>query len=372
MGVEVETTRARWRRRRPAGRAATLIEYVLLLSLFSVGVLYSLDLVNEQIEAETSETAHEIGGVGGTTTTTTTTTLPGTGTGGSTTSTTSTTMPVNTAPVVWAGPDITISPSNTTWTTQNGTMSDSDTPAHLLDVTWTSWTPSNLSIRNLVRSGGDTSIEVRGTRPGTYWLGLSASDGFLTAQDWALVKVSSGIVGVSGFSVTGWWTDHQLLSWNAQGYFRVTNQFGHPVQSLTVAARWTYSNGGTENVSCTTNSNGECWITKNSISSQISSACLALVNVTGPAGCFDGWNNAARDGCVQRAALVVPTTTTTTTRPPTTTTSSTSTTRPPTTTTTTTRPPTTTTTTSSTTTTRPPPTTTTRPPTTTTTTTIAL
>lgn len=368
-------------RRGRSGRGAALVEYILLLSVFVVAVVYSLDLINEEVEEDASETAYDIGGIPGST-------VPGSGDAGDAggdvgdgadgadagdggggvdagddAGADDGLADDNEVPVVYAGPDRVVSPSRTVWTTQAGTVFDSDTPGGLLDVSWAS-SSSQLVTTNRTHVNGDTSIDFRAERPGTYSLTLSASDGYLTGSDTAQVKVTSGIVTATSMSLFGWWTDHNLLSWNAKARFRVVNPFGWPIAGLTVTGRWTFTTAPTETATCTTSADGWCEIFRVSISPSVTQVCFELVNVTGPTGCYDGWDGAPRSTCLLKSSMTVPTTTTTTTRPPTTTT-------------TTTRPPSTTTTTrpggSTTSTTRPPSTTTTtRPPTTTTTTTISL
>ncbi len=65
--------------------------------------------------------------------------------------------------------------------------------------------------------------------------------------------------------------------WNATVTIRVHNNFEQPVSNVTVAGKW--SNGTTGTISCKTNSNGVCTITKSGLSSQTGSVTFTVTNL---------------------------------------------------------------------------------------------
>ena len=298
-------------RRVRSARAATIIEYVLLLGVFTVSVLIAIQWVTDDVEDETSSTAHDIGGEPRATTTLITTT---TGSGATTT------MPDNDAPVVYAGPDHVVYPG--TWTLQDGTFSDTDTPLSLLDVEWSVQSPG--TTRNTIINLGDTSTEIRFDRPGTYIVRLTVSDGVLDGSDTAEIKVTSGVVSVDDLTISGWWDDWTATRWNAQARAQAINEFDEPVAGVTIWGEWKRDDGVTVPQSCVTDGNGYCWWTLYSIPSSVGKVEFEFNDVTGPAGCFDGWDGNDDHEELASSGIPVPPSTTTTTAGPTTSSSSTS------------------------------------------------
>ena len=303
-------------------RGAAAVEYVMLVSLFSVTVSVAATSMQTHVEQDSAETATQIGGIPGASTTEVTTTSVGG---------TTTTMPNNNAPVVYAGPDVTVYPGTTL--TQPGTFSDSNTPADLLDI---AWSVSGGSLSNQTRTGGNTTINFSNTRPGTYTLRLTASDGFLEGSDTAQIKVTSGIVRVSSLDTYGWWEDYRLLKWHAETRVDIRNEFGRKTPGITIWGTWTFSNGSTTSQSCVADGNARCYFRAYNLSPSITSARFEVTNMTGPAGCFDGWDGNNQEDSQSQGGLWVPpppTTTASTTTASTTSTASTTTTTRPTTTT---------------------------------------
>ena len=329
-----------------------MVEYVLLLSLFTMAAVPAISNLKNDEKTALRSTSAKIGGSpvptdpAGTLRSTTTTTT-----------TTTTTLRPNNPPNVHLPDGIVVDPGAYRSFSPD-VLNDPDGDP----IASTSWTSVNgATWQNQSRDQGTTNAVLKWTSSGWKTICFSATDSLgATGSDCCDVCVTTGVIAAA---VTGTanYQDATNTNWRLRAAVTLSNGVGTIGVPLTVTVRFDFSNGTSETKTCSTaTGSSSCTANSSYKPTSITSIRATVIGVAANAStpCFGSWNGT--QATVNLNVSTAPLITTTTTRATTTTTTTrgtTTTTRP-----TTTSPTTTSTTTRATTTTT---TTTTRPTTTT-------
>ena len=277
-------------------RGAVLVEYVLLLAIFILGVVVAIGSLDDSIEGETVETAAEIGGEPPPSVPTT---LPfgNNPTGVSsvpppTSPTTSSTIPGGPLPggppIVDAGPDATVKPGDVL--NQFGSASDPDGDA--LTLTWTALGGD----ATYVSGRAAENVDVVFNEPGEHRLQLRAEDSVgHTSNDWADITVSSGHITPTGIDESFW---NDKSTWTPQVEIDLFNEFGSRVKlGTTVTVQFTRPDGSTEVVDCTVNGNAEVDCAASIADDTVAWVDARIIDMTGPH--IDSWESFQPGGVIR-------------------------------------------------------------------------
>ena len=333
-------------RTRPRG--AALIEYVLLLSLFTLAAVPAIANLKNNEKTGLRSTSAKIGGSPVPTdvspTLRNTTTLPP-----PTTVAPPPTTRANTPPVVHLPDGIVVEPNTYRSFSPDVLMDPEGDP-----ITSMSWSSVNgATWENQTRDQGTDAAVLKWTSPGNKTLCFNATDSLgATGSDCCTVCVKTGTVVATITGTSANYQDATNTMWRLRATVNITNPWGNVRVPLTITVRFNYSNGTSGTTTCTTStSSSSCTASSPYQSTAITSIQATVINVAANAStpCFGNWNGVQPTVTVPRSAAPLLTTTTTrattTTVAPTTTRGTTTTTRATTTTSTTTRATTTTTTT---------------------------
>jgi hypothetical protein len=328
-------------------RGAALVEYVLLLSLFTLAAVPAISNLQNDEKTALRSTSAKIGGSPVPTdpapelrSTTTTTTLPPP----------PPPPPPNNAPIVHLPDGIVVDRD-----TYNSFSPDVLTDPDGDPITGKNWYQVNgATWQNQSRDQGTENAVLKWTTSGWKTVCFRATDSRgASGQDCCDVCVRTGTVSVT-LTATANYEDATNSRWRLRATVRTTNAGGNVNGPMTIGVRFNFSDGTSSNTTCsTTRTSSACTVSSGYKPISISWITATVTSVTAPSlPCFGNWDSVPASATINRSSVTLITTTTTrsttTTRPASTTTRSTTTTRA---TTTTTRA--TTTTTRATTTTRP-------------------
>jgi len=332
-------------RTRPRG--AALVEYVLLLSLFTLAAVPAISNLKNDEKTALRSTSTKIGGspvptdvaptLRATTTTTTTTT---------------TTLRPNNPPTVHLPDGIVVDP-DTYRTYSPDVLTDPEGDP----ITLKNWTSVNgATWQDQARDQNTENAVLKWTSPGLKTICFSATDSLgATGSDCCDVCVKTGVVAAAITGTSANYQDATNSAWRLRATVNITNAWGNVRVPLTITVRFNFSNGTNESKTCSTStSSSSCTASSSYVSAAAVSsiqATVTLVAANASTPCFGSWNGVQPTTTVNRSAAPLITTTTTRATTTTTTTRGTTTTTRATTSTSTTRA--TTTTTRATTTTRP-------------------
>ncbi len=262
-----------------------LIEYILLLGIFVIGLVAAIGTLDESIEGETVETAAEIGGQAPPSVPTTTPWAQGP-TGVATVApppipTTSSTSPPVTfpgsPPTVDAGPDGVVKPNITR--TQVGSASDPD--GDPITINW-----SGFGGTTEYRSGRNAeTVDVAWKTPGFHRLEIEAADGNGWVEtDFAIITVSSGHITPQGVDQSYW---NSRQNWTPTVVVSLANEFGEWVSlDLTVTLKLTQPDGSSITQDCVmTGYNRNCYTPQ--VGFAVDWVDVEVVNITG--NHIDSW-----------------------------------------------------------------------------------
>lgn len=261
-------------------RGGALVEYVLLLMLFSLSVTVGLNELNRSVEEEADETGAEIGADPGSI-------VPSSSSSSVVIATTGgpVTFPVNSPPVVVV-PDVTIDPGQSFQVA--ATVTDDFTPLGAMGLDWS--VQSGLTLDATSRNGGANQAvaDLTADRPGFYTVTLCANDGLAQTCDSGMVKVRYGVVTVDivdAWSAWTWW-DGSQWRWGVWADVAVTDAWGGGVPDVTVTATIATSNGPRA-TSCTTRGSGRCRLGTDGLFPPANAGTVTATGAASP--CIDGW-----------------------------------------------------------------------------------
>lgn len=306
-------------------RGAALVEYVLLLSLFTLAAVPAIANLQNDEKTALRSTSAKIGGSPVPTDvapelreTTTTTTLPP-----------PPTTRANTAPVVHLPDGIIVDPGVYTSFSPDVLYDPEGDP--IASMSW--YNVGGATWQNQTRDQGTTTGVLQWATSGFKNLCFSATDSFgATGTDCCQVCVSTGVIAAN-VTATANYQDATNSNWRLVATVTTTNAAGNVTGPIQINLRFDFSDGTSLNSSCTTSTGGStCSASSGYKPISISSIRATVTGVTAPGlPCFGSWNGTASSVLINRTSgtgappTITSTTTTTTTTLPTTSTAPTTT-----------------------------------------------
>jgi hypothetical protein len=303
---------------RARSRGAALVEYVLLLSLFTLAAVPAIANLQNDEKTALRSTSAKIGGSPVPTDvapelreTTTTTTLPPP-------------PPPNNNPVVHL-PDGIIVDQGVFASFSPDQLYDPDGDP-IVNMSW--YNVGGATWQNISRDQGTTNAVLQWSLSGFKTLCLNATDSRGgTGFDCCQVCVSTGVISAT-VTATANYQDATNTNWRLRATVTTTNAAGNVTGPIQINLRFDFSDGTSLASSCTTSTGGStCSASSGYKPISISWIRATVTGVTAPGlPCFGSWNGTASSVLINRTSGTgAPSTITSTTLAPTSSTSSTST-----------------------------------------------